>query len=218
MVKFEPIKKKPGDLIKSDDWNKIQEDLRSELNEIYEKINEIKEYIDNMTTLKTLININSVSGIQYNLDAEVPDDRDNYATSVLGNITKFFYLGINTFGEICKFGILDYADIMYFWASAKNGNKKCLRVTFEYTDGETQTTDDLFIHEWTKLQPKLQGNYIEYLLSPNEHVFYRYAIHNPLPEKKIRYISFTDVSKECGVRIGNAIQYVSKIKNIRVVK
>ena len=131
MVEFEPIKRKPGELIRSEDWNKMQEDIRGNLKELESKLHDLKDYIDNMQETTTLLNINSLIGSTYNLNEVVPSETAN--------------------------------------------------------------------------------PYIEYLLSPNEYVWYRYRIANPNPEKEVLTIIFRNINGECTPRIGNVLHYRAKI-------
>jgi hypothetical protein len=214
-MKFEPVRKKPGELIRAEDWNKIQEDIKADLQRLYEEMQNLRDYIDNMAKSVTLINLDSPVGKSYNLNETVPGETGSYATKVLGYITKQWVLGKGEKGEICRFGILDFFNVLYYWSGAENGDKRTLEITLEYVDGTTYTARDIYIHEWTKLRPKGTENpYVEYLLSPNERVWYKYALKNPNPEKEVRYISFVDTNEECAPKIANVIQHVGKIKPI----
>ncbi len=200
-MNFEPTYKKPGDLIKSDEWNKILDELA-----------ELRKYIENMTRSVTLTSLSSPTGVAYSLSREVPDDF-NYDRDVIGLITKQYYVRENETGEICTFGIHDFADIIFYWSGAAKGDTPALKITLEYVDGTTFVSEKLFIHEWSKLRPKGNKNpYVEYLQSPNQRLWYRYPLENPSPEKEIRYVTFENVSSESGVRIGNVLHYVTRIK------
>jgi hypothetical protein len=99
-----------------------------------------------------------------------------------------------------------------YWAGAENGDKKALEVTFNYIDGTSAVVSDLFVHDRLKLRPKgVENPYIEYLLSPNEHVWYRYRLVNPNSRKEVLSVSFKNVVQGCAPRIGNVIHYRSKI-------
>jgi hypothetical protein len=198
---FEPTYKKPGDLIKSDEWNKILDEMV-----------ELKKYIENMTRSVTLTSLSSPTGVSYSLSRDVPDDF-NYDRDVIGLITRQYYVREKETGEICTFGINDFADIIYYWSGAAKGDTQALKVILEYVDGTTFVSEKLFIHEWSKLRPKGNKNpYVEYLQSPNQRLWYRYPLENPSPEKEIRYITFENVSSETAVRIGNVLHYVTRIK------
>lgn len=213
MVKFEPIKRKPGELIRSEDWNKIQEDIRADLIELEEEIRRLREYIDSLTETVVMTNLQSPTGTTYNLNEDVPGESGNYAASVVGHITKQWVLGRGKTGEICRLGVLNFFDVLYYWAGADNGDKKTLEITLEYVDGTTYTVRDLFIHECKELRIKGTDNpYVEYLLSPNERVWYKYELKNPNPDKEVRYVVFKDTNEECAPRIGNVLQFITKLK------
>ena len=56
--------------------------------------------------------------------------------------------------------------------------------------------------------------YAEYLLSPNEKVWYKYALKNPNPNVEVRYVSFKDTNEESAPRIANVIQHVARIRPV----
>ena len=215
MTKFEPIVRNPGDLIRSEDWNRIQEDIKADLDDLNEKISKLKEYVEGMLHSVTLTDVKSPIGISYNLDEPVPGETENYGTTIVGHITKQWCIGNGNTGRICRFGIIDLMDVLYYWAGAGGGDKKTLKIMIEYVDGDTHTTDELFIHEYSELRPKGGENpYVEYLLSPNENVWYKYMLQNPKPDKEVRYIYFENVGSACTPRIGNVIQYLTKIRHM----
>jgi len=215
LPKFEPIKRKPGELIRSEDWNKIQDDIRADLERLEEEVRDLRRYVNGMTESVVLINLDSPTGISYRLDEDVPGESGNYASSVVGYITRQWVIERGRTGEICRFGILSHFDILYYWSGADNGDKKTLEIILEYVDGTRQVMSDIFIHEWTRLRPKGSENpYIEYLLSPNERVWYKYELRNPNPDKEVRYVIFRNINGECAPRIANVIQYVTRIKPI----
>lgn len=215
MSKFEPVKKSPGELIRSEDWNKIQEDVKTDLETLERELLVLREYIDRMAKSVTLTNLDSPVGVSYRLNEDVPGEIGNYATNVLGYITRQWVLGTEEMGDICKFGVIDYFDMLSYWAGANKSNKGALEITLEYVDGTIHSEGDLFIHDWTQLQVKGNRNpYIEYLLSPNERVWYKYAIRNPHPDKEVRYISFKDIDEKNAPRIANVIQHVARIRPV----
>ncbi len=198
---FEPVYKKPGELIKSDEWNKILDEL----------IN-LRKFIETMTRSVTLTSLASPIGASYSLSTGMPDDF-NYGTDVMGLITRQYYVRTKEAGEICRFGIHDFADVIYYWSGVAKGDRDSLKITLEYVDGMTFASEKLFIHEWSKLKPKGSKNpYAEYLHSPNQRVWYKYGLDNPSPEKGIRYITFEDVSAGAAVRIANVLHYVTRVK------
>jgi|SRR5271157_764510 len=195
--------KKPGDLIRSEEWNKIMDELV-----------ELRRYIDNMTRSVTLTGLSSPVGSVYNLSSGTSEDF-NYGIDVMGLITKQYYLGKMETGDICRFGVADYADMISFWSGAANGDKEALEVQVEYTDGSVYKTDSLFVHEWSNLRPRGTKNpYVEYLQSPNQCLWYRYVLANPNPDKEIRQITFRDASAESAVRIANVLHYVTRVRPI----
>ncbi len=210
MVKFKPISKKPGDVIKSEDWNRIQEEIKADLERI-------EEYISKMTETVTLTNVESPVGKSFNLMDIVPGETSSYNSSVMGLITRQWLLEKGKVGEICRFGVIDSFDILYYWSGAENGDKKTLNIVLEYVDGTTTSIEGLFIHDRTKLRPAGQDNpYTEYILSLNDRVWYKYQLVNPNSEKEVRYISFKNINAECTPRIGNVIQYKTRIKPLEL--
>ena len=215
MTKFEPITKNPGEVIKSEDWNKIQEEVKTDLEALENEIRILRDYIDRMAKSVTLTNLDSPVGRSHKLNEVIQGEVGDYATNVIGYITNQWTLGRDQTGEICRFGVLDYFDILYYWAGASLSEKGCLEITLEYVDGTIHSVSDLFIHDWTQL--RVQGDinpFIEYLLSPNERVWYKYQIKNPNPDKEVRYISFKDIDEENSPRIGNVIQHVARIRPV----
>ena len=104
MVEFEPIKKNPGEVIRSEDWNKIQEDIKAGLEELERKLQYLKKYIDGMQETTTLLNISSLGGTSYNLNEVVPKETTSYEAPIVGLLTKQWLLEKGKTGEICKFG------------------------------------------------------------------------------------------------------------------
>jgi hypothetical protein len=197
---FEPNYKKPGDLIRSEEWNTLQDELVV-----------LRKYIENMTRSITLTALESPTGKSRNLKTDVPEEF-NYGTDVLGLITSQYVSGEKEIAEICKFGIIDYADVIYYWSGAIKGDQHALEITLEFFDGTIFTSENLFIHEWSKLRPKGNQNpWVEYLYSPNQRLWYKYGLKNPSPEKSIRFITFRDTSPESGVRIANVLQYTTRV-------
>jgi hypothetical protein len=197
--------KNPGDLIRSEEWNQILDELI-----------DLRKHIDEMSSRDTLTSLESPTGTSCGLGTNAPQDL-NYDTEVMGQITKQYYVGGAEVGEICKFGINNFADIIYYWSAATVGGDDVLKVTLEYTDGSTFTSDKLFIHSWSELSRKGDKNpYVEYLLSPNRRVWYKYALQNPHPDNEIRSITFEDVSANSGARIANVVQYVARVMSLQV--
>lgn len=212
MVEFEPIKKNPGEVIRSEDWNNMQEDIKTELEELERKLQELKDYTDSMQETTTLLNISSLGGTSYNLNEVIPNETASYEAPIVGLLTKQWLLEKGKTGEICKFGVVTILDSIDYWSGAEDGDKKALEVIFDYMDGTNAVVGGLFVHDRSKLRPKGAANpYIEYILSPNEYVWYRYEIDNPNPEKEVLNISFRCTDSACTPRIGNVLHYRSRI-------
>jgi len=217
MVKFKPIKRKPGDLIRSEDWNKIQEDIYTDLRNLELKLETLIEHVNRLTSSVILTNMSSLEGTAYDLDYTLPGETKNFGIKVLGHINKQWVLEPGRTGVICRFAIIDTFDLLYYWASAGNGDKPALEITLEYIDGTIQTFSNIYIHEYSDLRPKGTANpYVEYLLSPTECVFYKYALKNPVPEKEVRYITFKNTNPSVTLRIGNVIHYLTRVRIPRV--
>ncbi len=208
LVAFKPIKKNPGDVIKSEDWNKIQEEIRADLERI-------TDYIGKLSETAVITNMESPIGRSYLLTDVVPGEKSSYDSSVLGLLTRQWLLSGGEVGEICRFGSMTSFDVLNYWSGAESGDKKALKITLEYSDGTSKDFDQLFVHDRSRLRPTGTDNpYVEYLLSPNERVWYKYQLINPDPSKEVRYISFKNVYKGCTPRIGNVLQYRFKIKSL----
>jgi len=218
MTKFSPILRKPGEIIKSEDWNKMQEDIRDDFDELKRKFDELKEYIDNMEESTTMLNMNSLVGKSYNLDEVIKGETSSYDASVVGLLTKQWLIPKEEVGDICRYSIVANLNSLEFWSGAEKGDKKALEVVFNYMDGTSAVIGELFVHEKNELRPKGTENpYLEYLLSPNELVWYRYRVANPNPEKEVLTVSFKKIIRDCTPRIGNVIHYSSKIKPSRCI-
>ena len=196
--------KKPGDLIRSEEWNKILDELVA-----------LRSYIDNMTRSVTLTSMSSPIGKSYGLGSGIEEDF-NYGTDVIGLITKQYFMGRSEAGDICRFGLNDQADLISYWSGAANGDKEALEIDIEYVDGSVFTSDKLFIHEWSNLRPRGNKNpYSEYLQSPNQRLWYRYNIVNPNPDKEIRFITFRDTNQAIAVRIANVLHYTTRVQPLK---
>ena len=212
MTKFRPFIRKPGEVIKSEEWNKMQEDIKADIEELESKLAQLKDYVDSMEESTTMLNIESLVGKSYNLDEIIPGETSSYDAPVVGLITKQWVLPEGDLGDICKFSVVAHLEAINYWSGAENGDKKALEVVFNYIDGTSSVISELFIHGRRKLRPKGNENpYLEYLLSPNEHVWYRYHVINPYPEKEVLNICFKKAIKDCTPRIGNVFHYRSKI-------
>ena len=92
MTKFEPIVRKPGEIIRSDDWNKMQEDILADFEEVERKLQVLKDYIDNMEETTTMLNMASYVGKAYNLDEVIEGESASYESPIVGLLTKQFLL------------------------------------------------------------------------------------------------------------------------------
>jgi hypothetical protein len=212
MGKFNPILRKPGEVIKSEDWNQMQEDIQTDIEELERKLQVLKDYVDEMEESQTMMNMDSPVGKAYNLNEVVPGETSSYEAPIVGLLTKQWLRSKAEPGDICRFSVVAPIELLDYWAGAENGDKKALEVTFNYIDGTSAVVSDLFVHDRLKLRPKgVENPYIEYLLSPNEHVWYRYRLVNPNSRKEVLSVSFKNVVQGCAPRIGNVIHYRSKI-------
>ncbi len=212
MVEFKPITKKPGEVIRSEDWNKIQELIRKDLEDLQKGIQSLREYVDSMQETITLLNVTSTVGTDHALDQILPGESASYDAAIVGLITREWVLAKGQTGEICRFGIVETIDSIDYWAGAENGDRKALEVVLDYMDGTQHVFPGLFVHDRSKLRPKGADNpYVEYLLSPNEYAWYRYRLANPNPEKEVLTVSFKNTDAECTPRIGNVLHARSRI-------
>jgi hypothetical protein len=198
------LTKKPGEMIRSEDWNRIVTELLA-----------LREYVNNMGESMTFTGLTSVTGQGFDLDVQNPPGF-SYGAHVVGLITKQWVapLPANT-GEVCSFGITDYFETMQFWAGADNGDKPALDVILEYIDGTTHKAGDkLFVNNRANLTARdpAGGNpYFEFLRAPFGN-WYKYQIRNNSPNKEVRSVKFINVNKDCVIRIGNVLHTRSKIK------
>jgi|WetSurMetagenome_2_1015567.scaffolds.fasta_scaffold218192_2 hypothetical protein len=212
MTKFNPILKKPGELIRSEDWNKMQEDIHADFDELQHRLDALKDYVDNMEESATLLNMDSLVGKAYNLDESVPGEKISYDSAIVGLLTKQYLVAKGETGDICRFSVVSNLELLDYWSGAEKGDKKALEATFNYIDGTNAVVGELFVHDRSRLRPKGALNpYLEYLLSPNEYVWYRYRLINPNPEKEVLSVNFKNLLPDCTPRIGNVIHYRSKI-------
>ncbi len=212
MTKFNPIVKNPGEVIRSEDWNRMQQDIQADMEELAHKLDVLKEYMDNMEESATMLNMDSQIGKAYNLDEVIPGENSSYEAPIVGLLTKQLLRSKGDIGDICRFSIVARLVLLDYWAGAEKGDQKALEATFNYIDGTNSVVNELFVHDRRKLRPKgLQNPYLEYLLSPNEYVWYRYQLVNPNPDKEVLSITFKNIISDCTPRIGNVIHYRSKI-------
>lgn len=196
------MKKKPGDLIKSEDWNNLVDTISS-----------LRMYVDNMTESLTLTGLESSIGKTFALDEVVPGENRSYGVRTMGLITMQWISSGNGIEDICQFGVTDYFDYIYYWSAAENGNKNTLDIILEYIDGSLNKVGyNLYINDRAQLGPTNNINpYTEYLYSDNG-IWYKYKLLNPTPDKEVRYIKFRNTNTNCKTRIGNVLHIKSKIR------
>lgn len=197
---FEPVYKKPADLIRSEEWNRILDELV-----------DLRKTIGTLTQGVTLTGLESPFGLSATLRPDLSEDF-NYGIDVMGLLTRQYYRAGKGAG-ICRFGIDDFAQVLFYWAGAFPSGTDALRITLEYFDGTTFVSENLFIHELIQLRTKGKKNpYTEYLTTPNQHIWYKYGFVNPEPAKAIRHVTFEDMTQINSVRIGNVLQYITLIR------
>ena len=135
MAKFNPILKKPGEIIRSEDWNKIQQDMLEDIEELETKLRALKDYVDNMEESATMLSMDSTIGKAYALDEVLPGETSSYRDTVVGILSKQWLLQKGVVGDICKFSVVSQLETLDYWSGAENGNKKTLEITFNYIDG-----------------------------------------------------------------------------------
>ena len=213
MSQFKPILRSAGDTIRSEDWNAIQTGLMAEIAKLNEKIRWLKEYIENMSERVVLVNLESTLGRSFKLTEVVPGEKKSYGVSIMGLITRQWVTSVPGLGDICYFGITDYCDVIYYWSGAENGNKPALEIILEYVDGAVvKVGTNIYVNDRAKLSPASKENqYSQFLFSENG-IWYKYGLRNPQPDKEIRYIKFKNANAQCNPRIGNVIQYKTRVR------
>ena len=203
MAEFKPLLKKPGDTIRSQDWNDLQEEVR-----------ELRKYVNNLGERLTLTGLDSTAGKGYNLNEVVPGENKSYGVKTMGLITKQWVPAVKGVGDICYFGITDYFEVLYYWSGAETGDKNMLDISLEYIDGSTaKIGNNLYINDKTKLSPPVDNKYLEFLYSESG-IFYKYQAINPNPEKEVRLIKFKNLNQECNPRIGNVLNLRARLRPI----
>jgi hypothetical protein len=215
MAEFKPILRKPGEVIRSEEWNTIQEGLLTEITKLEQKIVSLKEYIDNMSERITLTGLESVAGRSYALDEEVPGESANYRVKSMGLITRQWVTAVIGEGDVCHFGITDYFDMLYYWAGAENGNQEMLDIELEYSDDSVaKITENGYVNDKNTLSESVEANpYIEFLYS-DFGSWYKYQVKNPHPENEVRIIRFRNTKGDSNPRIGNTIQLKTKVHQL----
>jgi len=199
---FKPVYKKPSDLIESKEWNQILDELV-----------DLRATLDALRYSVTLTSLESQVGLSAGLRMETSEEV-NFGMEHYGLLSQQYFRSDKGAG-ICRFGIDDYAEVIYYWAGAYPTGAEALRITLEYVDNPPFSTENLFIHELTELRPKGKKHpYAAYLNFPNGKVLYKYGLINPEPEYKIRHIIFEDTAPKATVHIGNALVYIAKLQPI----
>jgi hypothetical protein len=215
MAEFKPILRKPGEVIRSEEWNTIQEGLLAEISKLEQKLASLKDYVDNMSERITLTGLESVTGRSYALDEEVPGESSHYRIKSMGLITRQWVTAVVGEGDVCHFGVTDYFDILYYWAGAENGNQEMLDIELEYSDDSvSKITENGYVNDKNTLSESVGANpYIEFLYS-DFGIWYKYQVKNPHPENEVRIIRFRNTKADCNPRIGNTIQLKTKVHQL----
>ncbi len=215
MTEFKPRPAQPGEPIKSEDWNYVQQGLLDEILALRARCDDLRKYVDNMSVLHTMTNLESAEGKSYGLDETVPGEVGNYGAGVVGLISRQWVPPLKGNVGICRFTLTNAFDQLDFWAGAEGGNRRALEVTLNYADGTTETFPDLYVHDRAALAPAGDDNpFVEYILSPSQWVWYRYRLANPHPEREVISVSFANASPEARGRIGNVVQLRVKVRQL----
>lgn len=217
MTNFKPRIAQPGDTITSDDWNYIQQGVLEDLVRLETENAELRRYVDNMSEVNTITRLDSPEGKSFGLDEKVPGETGTYGTDLLGFISKQWLASVrNAAVDICRFSVANLFDQLDYWAGAENGNQNALDIALRYLDGSTETVKNLVVHERKKLSPKGTENpYVEFLLAPNQWVWYRYRLSNPRPDKEVLTVTFRNSNPKATTRIADVIQLRTRIKQLK---
>ncbi|MDG6925370.1 MAG: hypothetical protein JRN09_02330 [Nitrososphaerota archaeon] len=215
MTEFQPRPAQPGGPIRSEDWNYIQRALLAEIVLLRARCDELQKYIDNMSVLHTMTNLESTEGRSYALNETVPGELGNYGSRIVGLISRQWVPPVKGEVGICRFTVTNTFDQLDYWAGAEGGNKKALDVRLNYADGSDASFSGLFTHEVTALAPAGDDNpFVEYILSPSQWVWYRYRLNNPHPEREVISISFANAISEARSRVGNVVQLRARVRQL----
>jgi len=216
LTTFKPKIAQPGDTITSEDWNYIQQGILEDLVRLETENAELRRYVDNMSEVNTITRLDSPEGKSYGLDEKVSGETGTYGTDLLGFITRQWLPSVRSASvDICRFTVANLFDQLDYWAGAENGNQKALDITLRYVDGSAETMKNLLVHERKKLSPKGTDNpYVEFLLAPNQWVWYRYRLSNPHPDKEVLALTFKNSNPRATTRIADVIQLRTKIKQL----
>ena len=154
---IEPNYKKPGDLIRSEEWNKILDELVS-----------LRSYIEGMTRSATLTSLSSPIGKSYGLGRDAGDDFNYEALEVSveytdGNIFKSGPLFIHEWSNLRPKGnknpFIEYLQSpnQHFWYRYSLVNpspeKEIRYVTFRDTNPECAVRIANILHYTTRVKP-----------------------------------------------------------------
>ena len=205
MEDFKPSFKKPGDVIKSEEWNRLEENT-----------SKLKAYIDNMSEKVTLTNLESTVGRSYSLNEVVPGETKSYGSKNMGLITRQWVTATRGVGDICHFGITDSFDVLYYWSGAENGNKFSLEISYEYVDGDTKkvTPTPLYVNDRAKLSASNKENPYAQFLYSDYGIWYQYQAKNMDPKRPVRYIRFRNLSPDSNPRVGNVLHLKSRVRPV----
>jgi hypothetical protein len=205
------LKKKSSGKVTADEWNSIVDELV-----------DLRAYANNMSRCITLLSPPSIEGAPLQgLDTSSGLGYGSNA-KVMGLVSGQYYR--KNKGTICKFGLYDFADAIYYWAAAETPDKM-LRITLNYRPTPSDIkqgkmppsySEEVFIHDWKN---PATGNctFVDQMNSAVGGAYiYEYKIDNP-PGNSVRQISditFED-NKDLGVSVFNAIQYVTKSRPLQ---
>lgn len=222
MINFHQKIRNPGDPIRSEEWNEIQNDIKKDLVELENKLIELQESITKITETIVITNLESSVGRSYRLTDPIFEEYESFKLDSIGLISKQWVTNSPGVGEICSFGIVDNFDVIYYWATADNGDKESLTIEFEYVGGrydtDSQTDDsikefkDLFVNEKIRLTSKNPNNPWEEYLYSDSGIWYKYKLVNPYPQREVSYIRFTNTNPDTITRIGNVVQIKKRTK------
>jgi hypothetical protein len=215
MTEFKPIIRKAGEVIRSEDWNSIQEGLIAEISTLEKKLETLKKYIESMSERITLTGLESQAGLSYGLNEDVSGEASNYRVKSMGMITRQWVTAVRGEGDICHFGITDHFDIIYYWAGAENGDQNMLSIELEYADDTiANVLENGYVNDKNTLSEASDLNpYIEFLYS-DFGIWYKYQIKNPHPQNQVRYVRFRNNNPESNPRIGNTLQLKTRVQPI----
>ena len=216
MTTFKPRTAKPGETINPEDWNLVQRGILDDLLRLETENAELRRYIDNVSEVNTITHLDSPEGMSYGLDEEVPGETGTYETPQLGLITRQWLSPVRgAVVDICRFTLSSLFDRLDYWAGADNGNQETLEISMRYVDGTSATMKDLVTHERKKLSPKGQDNpYVEFLLAPNQWVWYGYRLTNPYPDKEVLSVTFKNSNPKAATRIGDVLRLRTRIRQL----